>query len=391
MNILFFSIVPQSDLYMSLADEFAKNGHFVTFVSPTENDTHYEDINGHQFLFFHAGRMINVGIPRKGLNNILFPFFCLKAVKKHINPQEYQLILMSTPPLGFSTSINYLKKQNPKIGFYLILRDIHPEGAKQILKKVPGLYRYFKRQAVSLYDMADVIGCMSPYNVKLIQKNYLPNNMEKVKLLPNWGVAIGYQAPSPDVEKKYGLEGKFVAIYGGNLGKPQNLPLFLRLAKDKKHLTDTLFLFIGQGTEKEHLRKIVRAEGISNVRIEDYIPNKDYMDVLRCASVGIITLSPLMFFANCPSKAISYWQNKIPVLASLDKVTDFGTYFIDRSESGLWSYATDYERLSRNFDILYENASLRRKMGENGYKFFMENYTVDKTYREIIDTLKISE
>lgn len=389
MEVLFLSIVPKGELYTTLADEFNNNGHRVTFVSPTEGETRFEKYKNHSILYFHAGRMLNVSIPRKGINNLLFPFYCIKAIKKHIRPQDYQLILMSTPPLGYLSSIKYLKKRNPSIKFYEILRDIHPEGSTHILNKVPGLYCYFKRIANQLYQTADVIGCMSPYNVKLIQDRYLPNQKEKVQLLPNWGRRIEYQSPSYAIRDKYGLTGKYVIIYGGNMGKPQNLTLFLRLAKDKLQLRDVLFFFIGSGTEKPLLREIVKNENLTNVRIEDYIPQEDYNEVLRCADVGIITLHPLSFFANCPSKTISYWQNKIPILASLDDKTDHGTYFIDRSGSGLWSLATDFDMLSSNFDKLYYNADLRKQMGENGYKFFMENYTVDKAYDNIMNALNI--
>ena len=389
MEILFFCLVPKVDLYSSLADEFAQNGHRVTFVTPTEEETGFNDLGQHRVLNFHAGKMLNVSIPRKGINNLLFSSFCSKAVKKNITPKDYNLILMSTPPLGFLSSIKWIKKENPDIKFYLILRDIHPEGATHILKKVPGLYSYFKKQAQSLYTISDVVGCMSPYNVKLIQDKYLPRRHDKVQLLPNWGRKIEYKAPSEEIREKYGLKWKYVIIYGGNMGKPQNLTLFLRIAKEKQHLKDVLFLFIGSGTEREKLRTIVKEEKINNVRIENFIPKEDYDDVLRCADVGIITLHPLSFFANCPSKTVSYWQNKIPIFASLDDKTDYGTYFIDRSGSGLWSLATDFDMLSSNFDKLYYNADLRKQMGENGYKFFMENYTVDKAYENIMNALNI--
>ena len=387
MKILFLSIVPTGDLYLSLADEFSKNNHQVTYVTPTEEETHWDIFNGHNILFFHAGRMLNVSIPRKGINNLLFPKYCLKAVKKYIIPTDYQLILMSTPPLGYLSSIRWLKKNNPSIKFYEILRDIHPEGTTHILKKIPGLYGYFKRQAQELYTLADIIGCMSPFDVELVKKNYILQNPDKVQLLPNWGRVESCHQPSEEVRKKYGLDGKFMIIYGGNMGKPQNLPLFLKLAKEKQHYEDVLFFFIGSGTEREKLREIVRTENIKNVRIENQIPHEDYQHVLRCASLGIITLSMTQFFANCPSKAVTYWQNKIPVLASLDHVTDFGTYFLDRSKSGLWSFADDYQSLSDNFDKLYSNTELRKEMGENGYKFFRDNYTVDKTYYNIINSL----
>lgn len=389
MNILFLSIVPHSDLYACLADEFTENGHSVTFVSPTEEKTHVEEKNGSRILYFHAGKMLNVSIPRKGFNNLRFPFFCLKAIKKYINPKDFQLILMSTPPLGYLSSIKYIKNENSRIKFYLLLRDIHPEGSTHLLRKLPGSYGYFRKMAASLYNLADLIGCMSPFNVKLIQDNYLPDNREKVKLLPNWGRKIEYQAPSEEVKIKYGLQGKFMIIYGGNMGKPQNLELFLKLAKEKQDLKDVLFFLIGNGTERERLRTIVENEEIKNVRIEDSIPFDEYNELLKCASLGIVTLHPLSFYANSPSKTISYWQNKIPILASLDNLTDHGSYFIDRSRSGLWSLATDFESLSSNFDRLYYDGNLRKEMGENGYAFFNEHYTVDKTYKEIMKSLKM--
>ena len=390
MNVLFLSLVPKGELYISLADEFYKNHHSVTFVSPSEGKTHYEVFGNHSILYFHAGKMLNVCIPRKGINNLLFPYYALKAVKRHIKPNDYQLILMSTPPLGYLPSIRYLKKVNQSIRFYEILRDIHPEGSTHILKKIPGLFSYFKKQAKGLYDIADIIGCMSPHSVALVQDKYLPDNKEKVCLLPNWGRRVDYKKPSEEIKEKFGIKNKFVVIYGGNMGAPQNLTLFLKLAKEKQCLEDVLFYFIGDGTEREHLQKIVREEKISNVRIESTIPYLDYIELLKCASIGIVTLHPQSFFANCPSKTISYWQYKIPILASLDMITDHGSYYIERSGSGLWSLATDYAALSRNFDKLYYNPKLRAEMAENGYSFFNENYTVDIIYKEIIDQLNFS-
>lgn len=389
MNILFLTIVPKAELYLSLADEFEKNGHQVTFVTPTEEETSIGALRGHHVLYFHAGRMLNVSFIRKGINYLLFSTYCLRAVKKHIAPEDYQVILMSTPPIEYLSSIRYLKKKNPSIKFYEILRDIHPEAATFLFNKVPGSFSYFKKQAQELYDLADIVGCMSPYDVNLVKTRYKHQNSEKIQLLPNWGRVIDYQEPDDDIKKKYGLAGKFMIIYGGNMGIGQNLTLYLKLAKEKQHLKDVLFFFIGNGTEKEKLRKIVRAENIANVRIEDTIPHEDYLHILRCASIGIITLGPPQFFANCPSKAVTYWQNRIPILSSLDRVTDFGSYFIDRSKCGLWSYYDDLETLSENFDKLYNDVNTRKEMGENGYRFFMENYTVDKTYQSIMNSLGV--
>ncbi len=388
MDILFFCLVPKADLYSSLADEFSKNGHRVTFVTPTEEQTRFKDLGQHRVLYFHAGKMLNVSIPRKGINNLLFPYNCLKAVMRYINPLEYKLILMSTPPLGYLSSIRYLKEKNPSIKFYLILRDIHPEGAGLVgLNKIPFLYKYFRKQAASLYDLSDIVGCMSPHSVHYITNEYMNGDNSKIKLLPNWGRKSVYVNPNRDVLKKYHLEDKYIIIYGGNMGITQNLGIFLKLAKEECQLKDVVFLFIGTGTEKEKLKAQAREEGLDSIQIEDYIPKEEYDEILKCANVGIISLHPKSFFANIPSKAVSYWENKIPILASLDDKTDFGSFFLDKSNTGLWSLATDFNSLKKNFETLYYDPDLRVRMGENGRRFFEENFTVDKTYKSIIDIL----
>lgn len=382
--------MPHAELYQSLADEFVRNGHAVTFLSPYDGESHWGQVKNHRVLFFSSYKMRGTNLIRKAFSNIMFPFLSMRAVKSFINPLDFDLLLMSTPPIAYYKAVHYLKKMNKNLKFYLILRDIHPEGAKFVgLGKIPLLYKYFQYQAKLLYCDADIIGCMSPFNVKLIQENYMHLSLEKVQLLPNWGERKDYVEPNPIIKEKYGLTGKFIVIYGGAMGIMQNLTIILDLAEIKSSYKDVVFLLIGNGTEFLKLKNKIKEKNLLNVLLWNKLPQDEYEQILMNSNLGIISLHPKSFFANIPSKTISYFQNKIPILASIDALGDYKTYIVENSKAGLWSLADDLDSLSENFDRLYFNSDLCKQMGEAGHNHFLKYFTVDSAYCSILQQLNL--
>lgn len=386
MRVAFLSISPNSAMYNNLIKQFADNGHEVVVFTPIYNQKgFFDDKKEIKILYFKSMPMLNIGIIKKGIANLLFPFLSIYGVKKYLKNNSFDLILMTTPPIAFFKLSKYLKKKNTNSILYLILRDIHPEGAKFIgLDRYKLIYSYFRSIEKKLYKLYDYIGCMSPKNIEFIKERnrYLQN--DKLRMLPNWEDCPNYLPPNISLLKKYDIENKFIVLYGGNMGIPQGLDIIIDLAKEKKHLTDVIFLFIGKGTEKNRLENRAKDLNLNNVRFMDFIPREDYNEILKICNIGIISLHKNIPIPNIPSKALSYFASKLPILASIDKITDFGNYIIDKSHSGLWSYAENFNDFSSNFDIMYNNPELRIEMGKNGYKYLKENFTTDIAYNEII-------
>lgn len=386
MRVAFLTLSYNSAMYNSLIRKFVDNGHDVVVITPTYNSKgRFTEENGINILFFKSLPMLNVGIIPKGIANILFPFFSLFGIRKYLKNHCFDLILMTTPPLAFYRLSKYLKNKNKKSLFYLILRDIHPEGAKFIgLDKYKIIYSYFRKQEKKLYLLSDFIGCMSPRNITFIEEKnqYLDKN--KLLLLPNWEDFKQYTEPDLSIIKKYNLEEKFIVLYGGNMGIPQGLDIIIDLANEKKHLSDVLFLFVGNGTEREYLEEKSKKLKLNNIKFLDFIPRNDFNEIMKISNIGVISLHKNVPIPNIPSKTLAYFVNKLPILASIDKITDYGDYIIDKSNSGLWSYAENFKDLSSNFDIMYNNFELRSKMGENGYNYLKDNFTTDKTYSKIM-------
>lgn len=389
MNVLFLSLSDvKSSLYGSLAKEFVTNGHSVTIISPSVDGFSDETIDNIRSLKFKSISISGGNILKKGIANLFLPWKSTRIVRKYIECEKIDLIISSTPPLSFYRPIEYIKRRNSKAKHYLILRDIWPEAFNlfDYQKKYPLIYSVFRVHEKKLYASANIIGCMSEGNIEFVM-NSNPETYKKLRLLPNWGKLKHYEKVDISIKDKYGLKDKFILIYGGNMSVPQGLDNIVRLAEMIKDKKDVVILLIGKGTEKNRIKELVDSRHLSNIKIMDYMPSEDYEAILRVCDVGLISLNDRLKTPSIPSKTISYWNLKLPILAITDHVTDYGYNIIDKTESGLWSYVGDDEKLLNNFNCLYLSESTRKQMGENGYSYMIKECSVEKTYYEIIAQL----
>ena len=391
MNILFLMITfpdmrKNSNLYTDLVEEFNNNGHNVfvaTLLEKKNNKNSFtEKINGITILRVKCGDMFNVNFVRKGITTISLPYKFKQAINKYFNYTKFDLVIYPTPPITFAPVVKYIKKRD-ECKSYLILRDIFPQNARDLgLMNNNLLFNYFRKKEQQLYDLSDYIGCMSQGNIKYVLEH---NNIDegKLEILYNWK-KIGYDTKNDvvDYKKKDGLENKFVAIFGGNIGLPQELEFLLELAKEYKNRDDIVFLIFGEGTEKEKMINIIKDEKLSHVMIKNNIRRDDYQNLIKHCDVGLINLNRNFTIPNMPSKLIGYFEAAIPILASTDKNTDLRG-FLQETKTGLWSETGDLEGYKINFEKLFNDKKLREELGKNGRKFLEENLSVERTYQII--------
>ena len=224
---------------------------------------------------------------------------------------------------------------------------------------------------------------MSKGNIQYVLEH---NNVDenKLEILYNWGkVNHSTEVVTTDYKKKYRLENRFVAVFGGNIGLPQELEFLLELAKEYKYRRDIIFLIIGKGAQKEKIINIINSNKLSNVMIIDYIPRKGYRNLLEQCDIGLINLNRNFTIPNMPSKVVDYFNAGIPILASTDKNTDL-KQFLQEVKAGLWSETGDLEGYKSNFEKLLNDKKLKEELGKNGERFFEKNLNVEKAYRIII-------
>jgi glycosyltransferase involved in cell wall biosynthesis len=393
MKVIFLALAfPKMDktkyLYSQLVSQFHENGHDITVVAPLydENLTGLQIEEGVKVIRVKTLPLFGVGLIKKGIANVLLPYQYKRALKKHNDGLDFDLIITPTPPISLYGVAAWLKNKS-KGKLYLILRDIFPQNAVDLgmLKKSGLLHFYFRRKEKMLYKKSDQMGCMSQGNIDFVTQHNPELEASKLHMLPNWGDLIpsAEQSKIDTLRDKEGFKNKFIVIFGGNIGLPQKMENIVELAIACKDQKDMLFLIMGKGNESENLQKLITDKKVENLQLRDGLPQKEYMLWVQMADVGLISLSEKFTIPNIPSKALSYYNTKTPILASIDKNTDFGK-IVDDLNVGVWAEAGNTNALKEKLMSLYNNAPLRKEMGENGYKYMKEHLSANIAYKMII-------
>lgn len=397
MKILFLALtfpkIPKSsNLYTDLMEEFRNQGYDVFVVAPAENVTEIGLIveQGIQVIRVKTLPLLNVNPIRKGIANVLLPFQYKKAIKKYFKSDSLDLIMMPTPPISLVAVASWLKKKYTS-KLYLILRDIFPQNAVDLgmIKKGGMLYNFFRKKEQFLYQVADEIGCMSPKNIEYVKRHNPEVEVSKLHLLPNWQKEIPqFSEDKIALRTKYGFDDNFVIIFGGNIGLPQKLENILAVAELYPPEDKVLFFIVGQGTEKTKIEKLIKEKNIQNVVIKNSLPREDYQNIISVADCGLISLHENFTIPNIPSKSLSYFNAKIPVLAAIDVNTDYGTIIQDEVKAGVWAPSNQPNLIKEKIDLLRSNPQLCKQMGENGYQYFVNNVTPKHSYEIIKSQVK---
>ncbi len=397
MKIIFLALAfPKMNrtkyLYTQLITKLNDHGHDITVVAPT----HKGDKSGLQieagikFIRVSTLPLFGVGMIRKGIANIMLPYFYKKAIKKLDLNLDFDLIIIPTPPITLYGIVAWLKpKSRAKV--YLILRDIFPQNAVdlELMKKNSLIHRYFRKKEQKLYGISDAIGCMSEGNIDFIKKHQPNLTPSKLHLLPNWGdiVPLETEESLNELKTKMGLKDKFVLIFGGNIGLPQKMENIVNLAIACAGIEDIVFLIIGRGNKWQHLEQLIAQRNVKNIILKNSLPIKEYFKLVQIADVGLISLSEDFTIPNIPSKALSYYNAKKPILASIDTNTDFGQ-ILEENNTGLWAEAGNTEALKNKLLLLYNDRTLRKTMGENGQRYMKENLSSESIYNIIISQVQ---
>lgn len=398
LTLLDFNTYEERNIYTDLFREFIKNGHEVYCISPVEKradiQTHFEE-NGH-ILKLKIGNIQKTNIIEKGISTLLISTQFINGIKKYFNDIKFDFVFYATPPVTFANVIKYVKKRDGAKA-YLMLKDIYPQNAVDLgMMTKTGfkglLYKYFRNVEKKLYEVSDYIGCMSQANVSYVLNHNSKINKEKVGLCPN---CIDIQDVSlTDNERnlmrnKYNIpQDKKVFVYGGNLGRPQDVHYMVECIRECSKLKDVFFVIAGSGTDKYIIEDYISSEKPGNVMLLNHFPKEEYDRMVACCDIGLIFLDHRFTIPNFPSRLLSYLQAKLPVIACTDPNTDIGRVIVD-SDIGWWCESND---LKAFYNVVLEVLSCDTyQMRENAFKYLEDNYSSKKVYNNLYKSLQLTE
>jgi glycosyltransferase involved in cell wall biosynthesis len=127
----------------------------------------------------------------------------------------------------------------------------------------------------------------------------------QVTVIHNWvddGAIVPIPAERSRLRQQWGLAGKFVVGYSGNMGRAHEFETILEAAAQLRSETDIVFLFIGAGNQKAFLEKETVKRDLPQVLFKPYQDRKTLPESLGVADVHLISLRPELERFILPSK-----------------------------------------------------------------------------------------
>jgi len=402
LNILFLTLskiedINQRGIYTDLIREISNRGINIYVVSPRQKrenlPTQLSKYNNVNILKVKTGNITSTkSFIEKGISTLMIENQYLSSIKKHFKDVKFDMVMYSTPPITFNKIIKYYKRHHGSKS-YLILKDIFPQNAVDIglMKKNSILYNIFRKKEKELYEISDIIGCMSQGNLEYILYHNNCVSRDKVEIFPNSIEPIARKTKkekNKQILDKYDIpENNTLFVYGGNLGKPQGIDFLIKVVDKFYKVENGHLLIVGSGTEFNKINDHIKKNKPEKVSIYGKLPKEEYDKLISYADVGLIFLDHRFTIPNFPSRLTSYMENALPILAATDINTDLKDVLMN-SESGFWCESTDENEFIRHSQMLSVDKKLRERKGLNGREYLEKNYDVRTTIDRLLKHLE---
>lgn len=395
MNILFLfvSLPHLSDefgIFSSLIHEFKKNGHKVYVSAKGRNVNKTEIIIENDIPVLRIISHDFTAVSNNVKKALAYQEYAIKQryyTKKFFKNEKIDLIISHSLPPELGYIVGGLKRHF-KCPFYLIQSDFTWQDAVSFgyFKKNGPIALYYRFWEKRMFKAADYVGCPTVGNIDFIKQYYPWMPSSCFQFLPFWQKELEV-SPNLQLKKEFGLIDKFTVVYGGSVGAAQRIEHIVELAEACKEYKDIVFLIFGRGAHLKVMKELVTEKGLCNVVFKDFLPQDQYLSFLASCDVGLIVLNEKMATPNFPSKSLSYFNMKVPILAALDYVTDFGC-FLDENGIGKWAYSDDVKKLKERLMEYYDNPKLLNETGEKAYQFYKNVLQPKNAYDSIMKKVK---
>ncbi len=365
---------------LELTEELKKRGHDLTIIttwpeynlegSKSRKYLEKENEDGATVLRIKTLPHHNVNYILRGFAQILMTFqFLWKLLIYGIRVEK---CIIYSPPLPLSLVGIVLRFFGVKT--LLNLQDLFPQNAIDLgILKNPLQILFFRIIESFSYRFSNVITVHSEGNRQMLLKQK-PLLREKIHVLHNWVDLGHYQITnSINFRKKWNLSHPFIAVFAGVMGPSQNLMLIMRIAESLSYRENLLFLLVGDGIEKEMIMEYASQKKMRNVRFENFVSRKDYSDLLKICSFGLVCLNPKNKTPVIPGKILGYMAAGLPVAAFLNESSD-GHKVIQNSGCGLSANSDDEESCVHVINSLLDNSEVSL-MGTAGRSYAKKNFS----------------
>jgi colanic acid biosynthesis glycosyl transferase WcaI len=319
----------------------------------------------------------------RSLNYLSYTFMSVAAGVMAGRPD---VILCVNPPItvGFSGWVVSLARRAPMV---FNVQDVWPDCLMiigQLRNRV--LIRTFKELEKFIYRVSSRVTVLSEgMKANLVGKRVLE---EKITVIPNWANVdkIVPTGRENGFRHAHGLDGRFVAMFAGNLGYISMLDNVLEAAGRLQSEEKILFLIVGEGNAKAGLVRKAEEMELTNVRFLPTQPKAMLPDMLGAADISLVTLNRELGRLNVPSKTYSIMASARPVLAAVPQDSEIAG-LVGKAQCGVWVLPEDPRALADKIRTLSRQPEYLDRLGSNGRDYVCKHYSRQKLTQRYHDLL----
>jgi len=303
--------------------------------------------------------------------------------------KDILLIVTNPPILPFvGLFFNVVRSQR----FIPIIYDVYPDiaVALEVVGENGFLVKLWKRLNNVLYRRASRIVVIGNQMKRTIINNTGENFFEsKIEVIYNWEdpeFIKPLKKENNTFAKENGYNEVLTVLFSGNFGLYNDLCTIIYAAEKVRELP-VKFVFIGDGAQKEKLKKIVRDKGLKNVDFHPYQPFSRLPLTLTCADISVISEDKRVSGLCSSSKFYSSLASGQAVLALVNKESDIADT-IRSSNCGFIVNQGDVNQMVNYLKFWLDNRDELKKMGKRARKYFEEHYTMNNSIERYVKMLK---
>ena len=300
---------------------------------------------------------------------------------------EKVLVVTTPPSLPFITALAAIVRG---ANYYLLIHDNYPEiliavGKAKENSLLVKILNFFNRQ---LYQRAAKIIVVGRDMQELVERKTHGFGVP-VEYIPNWAeleqVEPAARRDNP-LLKELKLIDKFVFLYAGNMGHPNDLESLLECAENLSDNPKFHFIFLGTGVKRKWLEREVTNKKLPNVTLLSPRPRDEQNIFLNACDVAIVSLVKKMKGVSMPSRTYNILAVGKPILALTEENSEVAKVV---SEDGIgWVVPPDDVKTLENTILEIEkNRTLIESMEINARNSALKKYSVETAVKRYLQVL----
>lgn len=287
------------------------------------------------------------------------------------------VVYVTNPPITYFASLLLNNK------YIIIIYDIYPDALRNInISSSTFVYKFWSKINVKLYKNAIQIFTLSD-GMKQLLKQYVDESL--IRVIPNWSSTNSLtpilKNDNPFI-RDYGLQGKFVIMYSGNIGYTHNVEIILELARKLKETKKIHFMIIGNGGKKSQLMELANQYNLNNCTFLDWQPANKMKNSLCAADLSVVTLTDDTAFVSVPSKTYNILSVGSPLLCITPKKSEI-SLLVEKEHCGQCFEKDEVEQMLFYINRLVQDEEYRTCLARNALNA-ASHYTYENANQYVV-------